>query len=130
MKGLYLELIIVFVIVYSFFVLFIDINTDLASEIVVASVFFFALFSGFFITRQNERYTRVTQEIADSDGAFSYLYRISGLVPRIQKIVREIIRDHYQKIAETNNWAYHILHPSMTLTRLTQAFGSLNSGLG
>lgn len=127
MKRFYILLIIGFIVLYSIFVLFLDIGTASASEIILASVFFFALFSGFFITRQNERYTRIINTLADREGAFSYLYRVSGLVPRIQKEVREIIRDHYSKIMHSNNWAYHEFNPSRTLTQLTKVFGSLTN---
>lgn len=111
---------------YTLFVIGINFTVPEYSDIVVATTFFFTIFSGFFITRQNERYSTILEEISNSDGLFSYLYRISGLLPRIQKEVREIIRDHYTKIVETGNWAYHILNPSVTLTKLTRAFGSVS----
>lgn len=127
MGKLYIFLIISFIVLYSLFVFSVDLSTNLASEIIVASVFFFALFSSFFITRQNERYTRIVEILADRDGSFSYLYRISSLVPRIQKDVREIIREHYNKILSSNNWAYHEFNPSQTLTKLTKAFGDISN---
>ena len=123
MRKLHIFLIIGSVVLYAFYVFYvnIDIPTDITSEIILASVFFFALFIGYFITRQNERYIKIAELLASRDGAFSYLYRISGLVPRIQKEVREIIRSHYKKISESNNWAYHEFNPSTTLTELTRA---------
>lgn len=127
MRKTHIFLIITFVILYSLLVFLLNIEIDRIEEIILASVFFFALFSGFFITRQNERYTRVINLLADRDGSFSYLYRMSGLVPRIQKEVKEIIRDHYEKILSSNNWAYHELNPSTTLTDLTNSFGSLTN---
>ncbi len=126
MRKLHLILILGFVIIYSLFITQIDIRINHFSEIILSTVFFFALFSGFFITRQNDRYCKIMEAISNSDGLFSYLYRVSGLVPRIQKEVREIIRDHYTKIMESNNWAYHILRPSVTITRLTKTFGKVS----
>jgi hypothetical protein len=63
MKTSHILLIVAFIVIYSVFVFFIDIEIDLsiASELIVASVFFFALFSGFFIARQSDRYTRVIE---------------------------------------------------------------------
>jgi len=127
MKKTNFILIVLFVVLYSLFTFNFNIDTDQASEIILASVFFFALFSGFFITRQNERYTYIINALADRDGAFSYLYRISGLIPRIQKEVKEIIKRHYEKILSTNNWAYHEFNPSTTITELTKSFGSLKN---
>lgn len=118
--------IIGFIALYTLFVFGVRTVVPEYSDIVVATTFFFAVFSGFFITRQNERYSAILEELSNSDGLFSYVYRISGLLPRIQKEVREIIRDHYTKIVETGNWAYHILNPSVTLIKLAKAFGSVS----
>lgn len=127
MKTFHIVLIIGFIALYSAFILFVDINIELgtASELMVASVFFFALFSGFFIARQNDRYTRIVGIIAERDGLFSYLYRVFGLVPRMQSEIREIIRAHYTKILESNNWAYNEFNPSTTITRISQTMGSI-----
>ena len=127
MRAFHTLLIIGFIALYSVFIFFVDIDIelDVASELLVASVFFFALFSGFFIARQNDRYTRIIDIIAERDGLFSYLYRVFGVVPRMQSEMREIIKTHYTKILERNNWAYNEFNPSTTITRLTQTMGSI-----
>jgi len=127
MRKIHILLILIFVAVYSVFVFYVDVDTEHSSEIVLASVFFFALFSGFFINRQSERYTRIINVLAERDGAFSFLYRISGLVPRIQKEIREIVQNHYKKITDSNNWAYHELNPSTTITKITESFGNITN---
>ncbi len=119
-------LIAVFILLYSLFIFFVDYTFDHYAEILGATVFFFALFAGFFISRQNDRFSEVTEVIAETDGLFSYLYRVSGFVPSIQERVREITRNHYEKILKSGNWAYQVLNPSTTITELTQAFGKLN----
>ncbi|MEK9176869.1 MAG: hypothetical protein AAB923_01090 [Patescibacteria group bacterium] len=123
-----LLLVVLFAISYSAFVFFVDVDVaeGIASEMILASVFFFAFFGGFFIARQNERFTRIVDQVAAREGAFSSLYRLSGLVPAIQNEVREIIRTHYRKILDSNDWAYHEFHPSTTIKRLTEAFGKLS----
>jgi len=127
MRTFHILLIIGFISLYSVFIFFVDINIeiDVASELIVSSVFFFALFSGFFISRQNDRYTRIIGIIAERDGLFSYLYRVFGLVPRMQLEMREIIKAHYTKILKSNNWAHNEFNPSTTITRLTQIMGSI-----
>lgn len=103
----------------------VQVPQDAISEIIIMAVFLFAFFVGFFTTRQNDRYTSIAEYIAERDGAFSFLYRVSFLVPRIQNEVREIIRNHYKKILDNNDWAYHEFHTSTTITELTKSFGSL-----
>lgn len=122
----YIFVIIGFIILYSLFVGLVEITIQGYSEIIVASVFSFTFFSGFFIARQNDRYSEMLKVISASDGLFSHLYRISSLMPRVQDKVREIIRQHYEKIAKSNNWAYHTLNPSTTITMLTRAFGKIS----
>jgi len=116
-----------FIVLYSLFVFKVNVVVPEYSDIVVATTFFFTIFSGFFITRQNDRYSTIEEEVSTSDGLFSFLYRISGLLPRIQKEVREIIREHYTKILKTGNWAYHVLNPSTTITKLTNTFASVSA---
>lgn len=120
--------IIIFIIVYSIFTFEVQFSLDNSSNIsniIVGTTFFFALFIGFFITRQNDRYSSINDQLTSTDGYFSYLYRITGLVPRIQNEIKEIIRDHYTKITESGNLAYHVVNPSNTLTRITNVLGSI-----
>lgn len=102
-----------------------NISLDFASQLIVASVFFFALFSGFFIARQNDRYNKIVDIIAERDGLYSTLYRVFSLLPRIQSEMREIIRAHYTRILNNNDWAYNEFHPSTTITGLTKTMGSV-----
>jgi len=125
-KYLFFFITLGFLALYSLYIIKVTINVEYYSDIVVAIVFFFTIFSGFFITRQNDRYTAIAEEISNSDGLFSLLYRISGVVPRIQDKVRETLREHYKKIVDSNNWAYHILNPSTTITRIFKAYSEVN----
>lgn len=127
MKKAHIILTLGFVAFYSLFVFFINIEIELsiASELLVASVFFFALFSGFFIARQNDRYTRIIDIIAERDGLYSCLYRVFGIVPRVQDEMRKSIKTHYTKIIDSNDWAYNELHPSTTITELTKSMSSI-----
>ncbi|MBU4275029.1 hypothetical protein KKE19_04435 [Patescibacteria group bacterium] len=120
-------LIISFIILCSVFIFKVKLNIslDFASQLIVASVFFFALFSGFFIARQNDRYNKIIDIIAERDGLYSTLYRVFNLLPRIQSEMREIIRAHYTRILDNNDWAYNEFHPSTTITRLTKSMGSV-----
>ncbi|MGD0328100.1 MAG: hypothetical protein ABSB00_00070 [Minisyncoccia bacterium] len=115
----------VFVVLYSIFVTEVQITVTDYSDIIVGTTFFFTLFIGYFITRQNDRYSEIADQLTSNDGLFSYLYRITGLVPRIQAQVRDIVKEHYKKIVDSGDLAYHVTHPSNTLTRMTAALGSI-----
>jgi len=117
---------VILLVAYAFYVIFLSPKIENYSDIIVAVTFFFTLFSGFFITRQNDRYTAIADEISNTDGLFSLLYRLSGVVPRVQAKVREALRDHYQKILGSNNWAYHILNPSTTITKIFKAYSEID----
>lgn len=114
--------IVIFLIAYSAYVFFSKFDVNDYSDIIVAITFFFTLFLGFFITRQNDRYTSVADEISNTDGLFSLFYRVAGAVPSVQDKVRVALRDHYQKIVESGDWAYHITHPSSTITKVFNAY--------
>ncbi len=114
---------LLFLILYSLYVFYVNFNVSDYSDIIVATTFFFTLFAGYFITKQNDRYTAIADEISNTDGTFSLLYRISGAVPVIQERVRITLKNHYQKILE-NDWAYHLLHPSTTITDIFNAYNS------
>ena len=125
-KAHFVIIVIIFLIVYSCYVLLANFKVDNYSDIIVAVTFFFTLFTGFFISRQNDRYTAIAQEIANTDGSFSLLYRIAGAVPSVQKKARDALHEHYTKIVKTNDWAYHITHPSDTITRIFNAYSQVS----
>jgi hypothetical protein len=116
---------LVFIILYSIFVFKASFTVADYSDIIVGTTFFFTLFIGFFITRQNDRYSAINDQLTSTDGYFSYLYRVTGLVPRIQKEVKDIVREHYMKIKETNNPAYHVMNPSNSISKMTAVLSSI-----
>ena len=115
----------IFIVAYSLFVFSVQLTVTDYSDIIVATTFFFTLFIGFFISRQNDRYSDITEIIAERDGLYSFLYRVYCLVPRVQDNLREIIKKHYTKILDSNDWAYNEFHPSDTISRITKEMGGL-----
>jgi hypothetical protein len=115
-----------FVVTYSLFVFNAQLNVTDYSDIIVATTFFFTLFMGFFIQRQNDRYSDITEIIAERDGLYSFLYRVYGLVPRVQNNLRDIIRNHYRRILDSDDWAYNEFHASDTISRVVAEMGGLN----
>lgn len=92
-------------------------NTD--RVFITITTFFFSIFTGFFITRQGNRYTKIREIISTFDGKMSGIYRVSGNISEsIQDKFGEIIKDHYQKVVDSKSWDYHFTHKSNTITRM------------
>ena len=119
--------VLIFVIFYSIFVSQINLTFSDYSDIIVGTTFFFTLFIGYFITRQNDRYSQISDQLTTNDGYFSYLYRVTGMVPRVQGEIHEIVKSHYEKIIQSGNLAYHVQHPSNSITRLMASLASVTS---
>lgn len=119
--------IVIFVVLYGLFVTQVNIAVESYSDIIVGTTFFFTLFIGYFITRQNDRYCAISDQLSSTDGFYSYLYRVSSLVPRVHTQVHDIVSSHYNKILETKNVAYHVKNPSDTITKLTAVFSSVSA---
>ena len=126
-RSFFVISLLIFLVIYSAYVFFINFKIEGYSDVIVATTFFFTLFSGFFITRQNDRYTAIADEISNTDGLFSLFYRISSAAPKVQKKVREALQNHYKKILDSGDWAYHISHPSDTITQIFNAYKDANS---
>src|SRR5882724_442692 len=107
--------VLIFIVFYSIFVSQVNLTFSDYSDIIVGTTFFFTLFIGYFITRQNDRYSQISDQLTTNDGYFSYLYRVTGMVPRIQGEIREIVRNHYEKIIQSGNLAYHVQNPSNSI---------------
>ncbi|MFZ1971151.1 MAG: hypothetical protein WAU65_03165 [Candidatus Nanoarchaeia archaeon] len=116
---------LIFLVVYSTYILFFKPNVSSYSDVIVATTFFFTLFSGFFITRQNDRYTSISDEIANTDGLLILLYRVAyTAAPKCGDKIREILREHYQKILDSGNWAYHLMNPSTTIMKIFDVYAN------
>lgn len=83
------------------------------------ATFLFAIFSGFFISRQGTRYSAIREQISKMDGNMSAIYRVSGhLGADVQKRAGEIIEEHYKPILENRAWDWNLTHKSTTLTSI------------
>jgi hypothetical protein len=86
---------------------------------ITITTFFFSIFTGFFITRQGTRYTKIREIISTFDGKMSGAFRASGNLSKdIQSKIGEIISNHYKKILETSAWDYHFVNKSTTISSI------------
>ena len=92
-------------------------NTD--KVFITITTFFFSIFTGFFITRQGNRYTKIREIISTFDGKMSGVYRVAGnLSVNIQEKKSLVIKDHYDKIVNSKSWDYHFMNKSSTLSSI------------
>ncbi|MCH8888883.1 hypothetical protein IID26_00435 [Patescibacteria group bacterium] len=118
MNNLYLVIIFIVLTAVSFFAP-INVAADSASTFLTVSTFIFAILTGFFIARQNNRYNNIRSTISEFDGNISAIYRsFETLSAKAQEKAGEIIKVHYSKILETGEWNYHFIHKSSTITDL------------
>lgn len=117
MKKGFLELfLIIFIIGLTMLYYNNSFNYDVDKLFVSLSTFLFALFTGFFISRQSGRYKEIRKLTADFDGIMSFLYRSVGhFSPKAQKEIGGIIKKHYRLILK-NGWDYPFMHKTTTLT--------------
>lgn len=88
------------------------------------STFSFAIFTGFFISRQGRRYNDIRNRIGEFDGIMSTMYRqFTHFGPKSVKEVEKVIKAHYKKILNKHGWDYHIDHKSTTITDLNALVG-------
>lgn len=116
LKYFSVVLFVVLIFLYYFIAFF---TQEIDKVFLTIATFLFAIFAGFFISRQGSRYSSIREKIATFDGNMSTIYRVSGhLGTDAQAQVGEIIKAHYQKILEAKAWDYHFTHKSSTLTSL------------
>jgi hypothetical protein len=114
----YLVLISFFLLTWAYYSL--DFGGSQTDKVFITiTTFFFSIFTGFFITRQGNRYTKLREIISTYDGKMSGAYRMAAnLAPQVQAKIGIVIRDHYQKILETKSWDYHFTHKSSTISNI------------
>jgi hypothetical protein len=115
---------ILFIFFYVLYNIRLDVGFNKPEVFITIASFLFAIFTGFFISRQNQRHVEIRQEIAENDGEFSAVYRsFSHISARAQKEAGKIIKKHFEKILKMNDWAYHIKNKSTTLIDLNELLG-------
>lgn len=118
LKYLVIIIFVAFLILYFFFPFG---SEDYSQVFLTISTFLFAIFTGFFISRQGRRYSAIRDHITRFDGEMSALYRQCGhLGSDVQEEASEILKDHYSRILTNRAWDFHFVNPSNTLTSLHQ----------
>ncbi|MBU2103617.1 hypothetical protein KKD81_00110 [Patescibacteria group bacterium] len=97
---------------------------------VTISTFFFSIFTGFFISRQGARYTKIREAISSFDGKLSSTYRAAGNISaEVQEKIGAIIRAHYVVMLEQKQWDYHFIKKSNTISSSHQVLEEMVGSL-
>lgn len=99
---------------------------------ITITTFFFSIFTGFFVSQQMARYSKIREIISHFDGKMSSVYRSSENINKdVQIKIGEIITKHYESMIKTGEWNYHLIHKSNTIssihTVLEESIGNENS---
>lgn len=121
MKTSYVELVLLALFVGTtalyFLVDFGGADTD--KIYITITTFFFSIFTGFFISRQGVRYTKLREIISAFDGKMSAIYRVSqNLAPEVQAGAGEIIRTHYDRVLKDKNWEHHFAEETKVISSI------------
>lgn len=86
---------------------------------ITITTFFFSIFTGFFVSEQMSRYSKIRETISNFDGKMSSTYRSSENISKeVQDKIGEVITDHYNKMMKTGEWNYHLIHKSNTISSI------------
>ncbi|MFN3301435.1 MAG: hypothetical protein ACK413_00175 [Patescibacteria group bacterium] len=93
-------------------------NIDDIKLFLTISTFIFAIFAGFFISKQSLRYSQIRDTISKFDGNMSFIYRCFQHFDQAQIEVGKILKAHYQPILKEKKWYYPFTRKTTTLTSI------------
>ncbi len=83
------------------------------------STFLFAVFNGFFISRQSTRYSDIRNNLSRFDADMTIVFRESSHLEKDeQSHVGNIIREHYEILLKKKDWSYYFTHKSSLISNL------------
>jgi hypothetical protein len=95
---------------------------------ITITTFFFSIFTGFFISRQGARYSKLREIISTFDGKLASVYRASQNVSaEIHADTGRIIRTHYERILRDQSWEHHFSDEASVMSSI---HGVLETRLG
>lgn len=121
-KRTELLLLVVFVLVAVLFY-FVSFGGEETDKIFITiSTFFFSIFTGFFISRQGSRYSKLRETISAFDGKLSGVYRVAQNVsPSVQAETGTIIRSHYERVLRERSWEHHFSEETTVISSVHKA---------
>jgi|GEM_PF-584487 len=110
--------IIIFILGFLGYLIMPEVRSEPLNSIYIEmAIFLFTVISGFTVSRQNNRYRQIMQEITGFDGSVSAMYReFAHFGQKYQDRFKEIALRHYEPIIREHKWDYNIVKKSNTLT--------------
>ena len=95
------------------------------------ATFLFAIFAGFFISRQSTRLAEIGTLISNFDGNMNSMMRdFEHFGKETGDKSKAIINNHYNKILKSKQWDYHFVNKSTTLTDTHALLETVVDGTG
>jgi len=116
-KGIQLRYVVIllFLIFFTVFYL-VSLGSEFDSVFLTIATFTFAIFTGFFISRQGTRQASVRSKMADFDGILSFIYRAFGhFSEESQQKIGGMLKKHYTERLKDANWAHYFTKKSTLL---------------
>jgi|SaaInlStandDraft_5_1057022.scaffolds.fasta_scaffold132586_1 hypothetical protein len=99
---------------YYFFNIDLEIQTG---NLLTISTFLFAIFTGFFIYQQYERYANLRHALAEMDGEVTNIFRMSGhFGEKFKKKIGEHFKKKYKEIVDSKTWNVYIKNKSNVIS--------------
>lgn len=106
---------------YIFYQVPVPNDLDSPQVFLTIATFLFAIFTGFFISRQGTRFSAIREKIAKFDGEMTSIYRQFEYINKKSQVkVGEIVKKHYKLIQKHQAWDYHFVNKSSTLRDIYQ----------
>ncbi len=117
------NILIVLILIVLFFILFLfyySVNLsikEIDKIFITITTFLFAIFTNFFISRQNNRYSKLREMVSNYDGKMSGIFRASrNLTPEIHIQIGQIIKKHYDRLLESGKWNFYFTEKTTTIS--------------
>lgn len=113
--------VLIFSISFSVFYWAPNFITELDKIYITIMIFLFATLTGFFISRQGNRYTKIINLLTSFDGNLSFQYRnMETIGIRYQEKLGQIIKKHFDILSKENQWDWFLTHKVTTLTDINK----------
>ena len=101
---------------------------EIYKTLLSVSTFLFAIFTGFFISRQSARYNEIRNIVSEFDGESSNVYRLSRCYKKeIKDEVEDVIKKEYKRMTSSDDWDITFTEKTSYITNLQNAFDSLKT---
>jgi len=109
---------IAFILFFLGYLIMPDVRVEPLNDVYIEmAIFLFTVISGFTVSRQNNRYRQIMQEITSFDGSISAIYReFNHFGGHYQNEFKHIALRHYEPVIARHQWDYNIVNYSTTLS--------------